>query len=125
MSLSRRTVLKGVGALPLAAGNFAFPALAQTAPVAPAAVEVPPVVFVHGNGDHAALWITTLWRMGSQGGARGRRLATDFTAPVARNDDAVAQPDRSSTEDQRRELSEAIKEMKARTGASRVALVGN
>src|SRR5882757_1118704 len=125
MNLSRRTVLKGVGALPLAAGNFAFPALAQTAPAAPAAVEVPPVLFVHGNGDHAALWITTLWRMESNGVPRDRMLAINFTDPLARTDDSVPQPNRSSTEDQRRELGEAIKELKRRTGASRVALVGN
>jgi pimeloyl-ACP methyl ester carboxylesterase len=124
MNLSRRTVLKGVSALPLAAGNFAFPALAQTAPSAPAA-EVPPVLFVHGNGDHAALWITTLWRMESNGVPRDRLLAINFTDPLARTDDAVAQPNRSSTEDQRRELGEAIKELKRRTGAPRVALVGN
>jgi Lipase C-terminal domain/Lipase (class 2) len=125
MSISRRTVLKGVGALPLAAGNFAFSALAQTAPVAPATAEVPPVLFVHGNGDHAALWITTLWRMESNGVPRDRMLAINFTDPLARTDDAVAQPNRSSTEDQRRELGEAIKELKRRTGAARVALVGN
>jgi pimeloyl-ACP methyl ester carboxylesterase len=125
MSISRRTVLKGVSALPLAAGNFAFPALAQTVPAAPAAAEVPPVLFVHGNGDHAALWITTLWRMESNGVPRDRLLAINFTDPLARTDDAVAQPNRSSTEDQRRELGEAIKELKRRTGAPRVALVGN
>src|SRR4051794_26140165 len=124
MSLSRRTVLKGVGALPLAAGNFGS-ALAQTAPAAPAAAEVPPVLFVHGNGDHAALWITTLWRMESNGIPRDRMFAINFTDPLARTDDTVAQPNRSSTEDQRRELGEAIKELKRRTGASRVALVGN
>jgi hypothetical protein len=125
MSLSRRTVLKGVGALPLAAGNFGFAALAQTAPAAPAAVEVPPVLFVHGNGDHAALWITTLWRMESNGVRRDRMLAINFTDPLARTDDTLAQPNRSSSEDQRRELGEAIKELKRRTGAPRVALVGN
>ncbi|HEY4746445.1 MAG TPA: hypothetical protein VIH38_02735, partial [Steroidobacteraceae bacterium] len=113
-----------MGALPLAAGNFAFSALAQTAPAASGA-EVPPVLFVHGNGDHAALWITTLWRMESNGVPRDRMLAINFTDPLARTDDAVAQPNRSSTEDQRRELAEAIKELKRRTGAARVALVGN
>ena len=35
MSLSRRTLLMGAGALPLAAGNFGFAAFAQTAPAAP------------------------------------------------------------------------------------------
>ena len=37
----------------------------------------------------------------------------------------MAQANRSSTADQRRELSDAITELKRRTGASRVALVGN
>src|SRR6185437_9577074 len=41
------------------------------------------------------------------------------------NDDAAAQADRSSSEDQRRELGEAIAALKKRTGAARVALVGN
>src|ERR1700737_4942726 len=125
MHLSRRTVLKGVGTLPLAAGNFGFSAFAQAPPAAPSATEVPPILFVHGNGDHAALWITTLWRMESNGGPRGRMFAINFTDPLARTDDSVPQQNRSSTEDQRRELGEAIKELKRRTGASRVALVGN
>src|ERR1700710_2991167 len=124
MSLSRRTLLKGVSALPLAAGTFGLPALAQTAPTAPAA-QVPPILFVHGNGDQAALWITTLWRMEHTGIGRDRMLAINSADPLARSDDAVAQPNRSSTEDQRRELGEAIKELKRRTGAARVALVGN
>jgi pimeloyl-ACP methyl ester carboxylesterase len=125
MSVSRRTVLQGAGALPLLAGNFAFPALAQTTLTAPTATEIPPILFVHGNGDHAALWITTLWRMESNGVPRERMFAINFTDPLARSDDKVEQPNRSSTEDQRRELGDAIKELKRRTGASRIALVGN
>jgi pimeloyl-ACP methyl ester carboxylesterase len=123
MGLSRRMLLKGVSALPLLAGNLAVPVFAQSAPNA--AGEVPLIVFVHDNGDHAALWITTLWRMESNGMPRERMLAINFTDPLARSDDAVAQENRSSTADQRRELAEAIKQLKQRTGASRVALVGN
>src|SRR6266704_1538286 len=125
MSISRRTILKSAGALPLAAGSFGFAAFAQTPPAAPGAAQVPPVLFVHGNGDHAALWITTLWRMESNGVPRDRMFAINFTNPLARTDDTVPQPNRSSTEDQRRELGDAIKELKRRTGAARVALVGN
>jgi hypothetical protein len=125
MSLSRRTILGGAGILPLVAGNFSFPVLAQTVQTVPAATEVPPILFVHGNGDHAALWITTLWRMESNGVPRDRMFAINFTDPLARTDDKVEQANRSSTEDQRRELSDAIKELKSRTGASRIALVGN
>src|SRR5258705_13143384 len=107
MRVSGRSILKGAGALPLLAGSFELPLLglrarAQTAPAA-----VPPVLFVHGNGDHAALWVTTLWRMESNGMPRDRMFAINFTDPLARSDDKVEQPSRSSTEDQRRELGEA------------------
>jgi pimeloyl-ACP methyl ester carboxylesterase len=128
MSLSRRLVLKSGGTLALLAGPFgfsAFQASAQIVPAASAPAEVPPVLFVHGNGDHAALWLTTLWRMESNGVSRERMFAINFTDPLARTDDKVEQPNRSSTEDQRRELGEAVKELKRRTGASRIALVGN
>src|SRR5260370_806232 len=125
MHLSRRTVLKGVGTLPLAAGNFGFSAFAQATPAAPSATEVLPILFVHGNGDHAALWITTLWRMESNGVPRDRMFAINFTDPLALTDDTKPEANKSSTQDQRRELGEAIKELKRRTGAARVALVGN
>jgi hypothetical protein len=126
MRLSRRTILKGAGALPLAAKGFGFAsALAQPAPAAPAAADVPPILLVHGNGDHAALWMTTLWRMESNGMARDRMLAINFTDPLARTDDTKPEPNKSSTEDQRRELGDAIQQLKRRTGAARVALVGN
>ena len=123
MNVSRRTILRGAAALPLAVSSFGFGAAAQTGPVATA--DIPPILFVHGNGDHAAVWITTVWRMESNGVPRDRMFAINFTDPLARTDDSVPQPNRSSTEDARRELGEAIKELKRRTGASRVALVGN
>jgi pimeloyl-ACP methyl ester carboxylesterase len=51
--------------------------------------------------------------------------ALNFTDPLARSDDTVAQAARSSTEDQRRELGEAVKALRQTTGTARVALVGN
>lgn len=120
----RRAILKGMAALPFA-GAVSFRAAAQAPAVASAVTDVPPILFVHGNGDHAALWITTLWRMESNGVARDRLMALNFTDPLARNDDAVPQQYRSSTEDARRELGEAVARLKQRTGAGRVALVGN
>jgi pimeloyl-ACP methyl ester carboxylesterase len=125
MRISRRTILKGAAALPLAAGNLGFAALAQPAPAAPGATEIPPILFVHGNGDHAALWLTTLWRMESNGVPRDRLFAINFIDPLARADDTKAEPNKSSIEDQRRELGEAVQELKRRTGAPRIALVGN
>jgi lipase/lipase (class 2) len=125
MRISRRAIMTGVAVLPFTANSLRLGAAAQTASVAPAAAQVPPILFVHGNGDHAALWITTLWRMESNGIARDRLFAINFTDPQARADDAVPEPNRSSTQDQRRELGDAIKELKRRTGAPRVALVAN
>jgi pimeloyl-ACP methyl ester carboxylesterase len=125
MNVSRRVVLQGAAVLPLAVSNFGFGAAAQTSSAAAGGADVPPILFVHGNGDHAALWMTTLWRMESNGISRDRMFAINFTDPLARTDDTVAQANRSSTEDQRRELGDAIKELKRRTGAARIALVGN
>jgi hypothetical protein len=125
MRISRRRVLKGVGTLPLVAGSLRFSAFAQTAPAAPDAIEIPPILFAHGNGEQAPLWMTTLWRMESNGVPRERMFAINFTDPLSRTDDSKPEPNRSSTEDQRRELGEAIEELKRRTGAARVALVGN
>src|ERR1700681_2674466 len=124
MRLSRRTILQGAGTLPLAAGSFGYSAFAQAPPRVLSAIEVPPVLFAHGNGEQAPLWMTTLWRMESNGIPRDRMFAINFTDPLGRTDDTVPQPNRSSTEDQRRELGEAIKQLQRRTGAPRVALVG-
>ena len=85
MRLSRRTLLQGAGILPLAAGSFGFSAFAQAPSAAQSATEIPPILFVHGNGDHAALWITTLWRMESNGIARERMFAINFTDPLGAN----------------------------------------
>ncbi|HEX7438549.1 MAG TPA: twin-arginine translocation pathway signal, partial [Caldimonas sp.] len=39
--------------------------LSACASSAPDAAGRPPIVFVHGNGDTAGLWITTIWRFES------------------------------------------------------------
>lgn len=124
MKLSRRTILQGAGSLPFAVASLRMGALAQNSSAAGSS-EVPPILFVHGNGDYDALWMTTLWRMESNGIARDRMMAINFTNPSARSDDTVEQANRSSTEEQRRELAAAIAELKRSTGAARVALVGN
>ena len=82
--------------VPFAAASIRTGALAQGAPSAQSA-DIPPLLFVHGNGDHDALWITTMWRMESNGVARDRMLAVNFTDPLARSDDKVEQAGRSSS----------------------------
>jgi hypothetical protein len=125
MRLSRRTILQGAAALPLAANSFGFSAAAQTNAAVPPTMELPPILFAHGNGEQAPLWMTTMWRMESNGMQRERMFAINFTDPLARTDDTKPEPNKSSTEDPRRELGEAIRELKRRAGAARVALVGN
>ncbi|MCB1413055.1 MAG: hydrolase [Xanthobacteraceae bacterium] len=125
MRVSRRHLLRTAAVLPLAASGLARMALAQGKDPLPGAPPVPPILFVHGNGDHAALWITTFWRMESNGIARDRLAAVNFLNPLARGDDARPQPMRSSTEDQRLELARAVAAFRQRTGAPRIALVGS
>ena len=54
MDLTRRTILLGASSLPLLAGGSILPALAEAAP--PSHAEIPPVLFVHGNGDDDGQW---------------------------------------------------------------------
>jgi len=50
---------------------------------------VPPVVFVHGNGNTAGLWITTMWRFECNGYPRELLHAVDLRYPTARSVDAA------------------------------------
>ncbi len=86
---------------------------------------LPPVVFVHGNGDTAAVWHTTIWRFESNAWPRNMLHAIDFTYPIARSDDSRPQPFRSSTTDQREELAAFVKKVLAVTRRQKVALVGS
>ncbi len=112
--LSRRRMLQGTAALAFAAVNRT--AFAEE----PSAV---PIVFVHGDSDLAATWETQIWRFESNLYPRNRLFAISFTDPQARDDDSVAQPNRSSTQDQLRELTAFIDGVKAQTGAPKVAIV--
>lgn len=86
---------------------------------------LPPIVFVHGNGDSAALWTTTLWRFESNGWPRERLHAIDLPWPQARDNDGIDQMGRSSTRQQVIYLATEVERLRVRTGAARVVLVGN
>ena len=112
--LTRRSLLRGAAFVVVAgASRLSF---ADTAPV--------PIVFVHGDSDQAAIWQTAIWRFESNGYPPDRLFAINFTDPQARDDDTVAQPNRSSTQDQLRELTEFVDGVKKQTGAEKVAIVG-
>jgi len=85
----------------------------------------PPVVFVHGNGDTAALWYPTVWRFESNGWPRERLFAVDLPYPLARSDDAKPQDGRSSSADNMRNLAAEVERVRKLTGAEKVALIGN
>ena len=106
-------------------GLLALTAAAVLAPAARGAEPAPPILFVHGNGDSAALWTTIVWRFESNGYDPARLFAMDFTHPSARTDDTKPQDNRSSTDDALRELGAKVAEIQARTGHKQVVLVGS
>ena len=106
-------------------GALLATALLAACATPPAADPRPPIVFVHGNGDTAALWTPTIWRWQSNGWPRERLHAVDFPYPSARDDNTKEQPGRSSADDQMRHLSAEIDKVLAATGAVKVVLMGN
>jgi pimeloyl-ACP methyl ester carboxylesterase len=122
--IGRRSALAGGLAAALAGAAHAQQGQRQQRPGATAA-QLPAIVFVHGNGDTAALWHTTIWRFESNQYPRQLLHAIDFTYPLARSDDSRPQPFRSSTTDQREELAAFVKRVLTETRRRRVALVGS
>ena len=96
-------------------------AQAPTAQPAP----LPPIVFVHGNGDTAALWLTTLWRFESNGWPRERLHAIHLPYPLARDSDDRAQSGRTSSAEYREYLAAEVDKVLAATGARQVVLFAN
>ena len=85
----------------------------------------PPILFVHGNGDSAALWTTTVWRFESNGWPRERLFALHQPYPLARDDDKVAKEGRSSTTEHMNFLAAEIDRVLKATGAPSLVLVAN
>ena len=75
-------------------------------------------MFVHGNGDSAALWINNIWRFEANGYRRNFLHAIDFRYPSARSDDSKPRPGRSSAEDQMKELAAFVAPASARRPAA-------
>jgi len=85
----------------------------------------PPIVFVHGNGDTAALWYAMLWRFESNGWPRERLFALDLPYPLARTDDGKPQEGRTSAAENMKNLAAEVERVRKLTGADKIALVGN
>ena len=114
ISLMRRALLVGAAVL-----------LAACTGMTPQATVKTPIVFVHGNGDNAGVWTTTLWRFESNGWPRDRLYAIDMPYPLARDDDTKAQPGRTSTTEAMQFLAQEVDKVRKATGADKVVLVGN
>ncbi len=91
----------------------------------PTSMTTAPIVFVHGNGDSAALWTTTEWRFESNGWPHDRLFAIDIPYPLSRDVDAVPQPGRSSAAENRDFLAAEVDKVLKTTGASQVVLMAN
>jgi triacylglycerol lipase len=115
LSITRRKTLLGLAAALLTAGCVTTPSTSS----------LPAIVFVHGNGDSAAQWTTTLWRFESNGWPRQKLHAIDLPNPSARDDDTVEQPGRSSAADHARFLAAEVEQVLHRTGAAKVVLVAS
>ena len=116
--LQRRSLL-------LATAAAATLALAGCATKGPSLAEAPPIVFVHGNGDTAALWQTTVWRFESNGWPRERLHAIDVPYPLSRDEDAKPQAGRTSAAEHMAYLKAEVDKVLQATGARQVVLVGN
>ena len=115
----RRLFLGAMAVIALALGSSGC----AVGPRAPA--DTPPIVFVHGNGDSAALWQTTLWRFESNGWPRERLFALQQPYPLARDDDSKEQPGRNSSAEHMAFLKTEVEKVLVQTGATQVVLVGN
>lgn len=85
----------------------------------------PPIVFVHGNGDTAALWHAMAWRFESNGWPRERLFALDMPFPLARDDDSKPQDGRSSAAESMQQLAAEVERVRKLSGAEKVVLVGS
>jgi len=110
--ISRRLLLGLAGVL--LAGCAAVPSPQQH----------PPIVFVHGNGDSAAVWQPMIWRFESNGWPRERLHAIDTPLPLARDDDGKPQAGRSSTAEHMAFIRSEVDRVLRASGAERVVLVG-
>jgi triacylglycerol lipase len=121
-SSRRAALLLGAAVTLLAACGSVTPPASR--PVA-AGDPPPPIVFVHGNGDNAALWMTTIWRFESNGWPAARLHAVELPYPLARDADDQPQPGRSSTEEARRALAAEVDRVLAASGAPQVVLMAS
>jgi pimeloyl-ACP methyl ester carboxylesterase len=89
------------------------------------AAEQLPIVFVHGNGDYATLWTTTIWRFESNGYDPNLLFAANLVHPNAPGDDTKPAENQSTTVDQASQLASFVARTLLTTGKDKVILIGS
>ncbi|MDO5101342.1 MAG: twin-arginine translocation pathway signal [Lautropia sp.] len=84
----------------------------------------PSILFIHGNGENAANWQTTIWRFESNGWPTAKLHTLDLPYPYARDDDTQPQAGRSSSADFMAYLKAEVEAIRLRTGQDKVVVVG-
>ncbi len=122
----RRRAVLGMGVATAGLAGPARPATAQDPPrERQAGQETPPILFVPGEGDSAALWIPTIWRFESNYYSRQRLFALDMRLPTARRRDAEREPGRSSAAEATAQVAQEVARIRRTTGMDRLVLVGH
>jgi triacylglycerol lipase len=82
-----------------------------------------PIIFVHGNGDTAGLWITTLWRFESNGYPGELLDAVDLRYPLASKLYDQPEPAHSTAAEEMAQLAAEVTAVQRRTHAAKVILI--
>ncbi len=82
-----------------------------------------PIVFVPGNGDSAAVWMTTIWRFESNGYPGELLDAVDLRYPLASKLYDTPEPGHSTAAEATKQLAEEVAAVEKRTRAAKVILI--
>ena len=123
--MNNRRILLALLAATGLLGACASGPFGPSAPADRGLAESPVIVFVHGNGDTAALWQTTLWRFESNGWPRSRLYAIEVPYPSARADNSKAQPGTTSSDENMAYLRNEVGKVLRATSTDKVVLFGN
>ncbi|HEV2546148.1 MAG TPA: alpha/beta fold hydrolase [Stellaceae bacterium] len=100
-------------------------ALALLVSVARADEKSMPILFIHGNGDNAAVWMTTMWRFETNGYPRQLMEAVELRYPLAAAVYDQPQPAHSTVAEATAQIADAVSALRHHTGAPKVVLVAH
>jgi pimeloyl-ACP methyl ester carboxylesterase len=116
VAIGRRRWLRAA----LLAASALLPATSRAADKPPL-----PIVFVPGNGDTAAVWMTTIWRFESNGYPADRLEALDLRYPLAAKLYDTPEPFHSTVGEATQQLAAAVAAVEKRLRAPKVILIAH